>query len=464
MLLLAIRPAHAQTLWARQEHAYANGELHALPDGKSLVHQLSPLPSAELVMFRHVVFDTLLRQRRQASFFLRGYDLHLTGHGLNQRAALYRFRRKANDTVFTAVVDTAGRVLSFRPERQNQPLPTQLPPLPLASDSLFLLCNRPNSEQKFTLECLDLQQRVRWQLPFAPAKGYARLLGFHSDAQYIWLVVADDLGGHTAWCLEMRTGRVVTRTPISQPDSRRLVSATLLLPDHSLAVAGRAFSLRAYERQGNVSTGDLFLTRLQPDGTRLLDNVNDNQGPKRSDFFGTNKEVYWEHLGIDSAGNYFLLGETFGSTSAASGTAQSVAAAALIGVYGFNLTSLSPLDFVRVQLDAKGAVTATALVPLPPGPTLTNLAHWPAQYMAQYAEAKGIFRFRASANDGNSVVVRNKKDLSLLNLNTQQLTVLRTGPALENLEVWGARHNRALLFRAHPAKSPEPAPEWVSFR
>jgi len=464
LFLLAAPPAKAQLqhFWARQKHTYANGELYSLPDGKSVVHQLAPLSNPELTMFRHAVFDTLLRQRQQASFIMRGYDMHLTAHALNQRAALYRFRRKANDTAYTVVADTAGKVLSFRRERRRQALPDLLPPLSLAADSFFVLCNRPNDGQSFTLECVDLQQRVRWQLPFVDKKRWLSLVDFRSLGQYIWAVVSVDREHHTV-CIDSRTGKVLSNTPVSQPESQRLVTATLLLPDHSLVLAGRAFPSGTSQHRREIKSGDLFLTRLQPDGTRVLDNVNTNNQPRKQGALSPDLEVYWEHLGIDSAGNYFLMGETFGSTSAASGVAQAVAVQVLTGgVYGFNLTSLTPLDFVRVQFDAQGKVMDAIQVPLPQtGTTLTNLAHWPPQIMAQYAETQGTFRFRAAAADGRTVVLRNKKDLTLLNIDTQQLTELRSGRELETLDVWNSRPGHVLLYRARPDKSPEPKPEWL---
>lgn len=461
VLLIWHHVAYAQTLssWSRQAVDYANGELYTLPGGKGIVHQLSPLPNQELSMFRHVVFDSLLCQKSQASLILAGYDLHLTDHALNNKAALYRFRRKLNDTAFTAVIDTAGKVLSFRREAFRQHLITPLP-LSMVSDSLFVLYHRANNEKSFTLECLDIQQRARWQTPFtSPDPIY--LVDFRADAQNIWIVSADSEQEQMIWCLEARTGRVISHLRASAGGYRQLVECTLLLPDHSLVCAGRSLPKDIKQRALNVKTGDLFITRLLPSGTQVWGNINENQSNASSSISLQDVEIRWEHLGVDSQGNYFLLGETFASTSAANNIAQTAAMYALIG-HGYNTSSLTPIGFVQVKFDTKGIVLHTSVVPLPRTAVFTEISNIPAQQLAYLAERKGYFRFRAASSDGEAVILRNKKDFSILHFNTQQLNPLYSGPNSEIMSVWPGRGHGAMFYQAQPSKAVPLTPKWVS--
>ncbi|GAA4029172.1 hypothetical protein GCM10022409_11680 [Hymenobacter glaciei] len=411
-------------------------------------------------MLRHVVFDSLLHQKRQASLILAGYDLHLTDHALNNKAAFYRFRRKLNDTAFTAVIDTTGKILSFRREAYKQKLITH-PPLPMASDSLFVLYSQANNEKSFTLECLDVQQRVRWKTPFASSDRPIYLVDFQSDAESIWIISADHEQEQTIWCLESRTGRVLSQARASDVDNKRFVESTLLLPDHSLVYAGRSLPAEARQRAISVKTGDLFLTRRLPNGRQLWSNTNANQSAPSAIVSPQDVEIRWEHLGIDPSGNYFLLGETFASTSAANNTAQIIAMHALVG-YGYNTSSLTPVGFVQVKFDAKGTVLHTSVVPLPRTATFTELSYIPAQQLAYLAENRGFFRFRATSSDGNAVIMRNKKEFSVLHLDTQQMTPLYSGPYTETMDVWSGQGSGAVLYRAQPAKTAPPAPKWVS--
>ena len=462
LLLVNHHAARAQTLspWARQKHSYANGELYTLPDGKGVVHQLSPLPNQEFSIFRHVVFDSLLHQKRQASLILAGYDLHLTDHALNNKAAFYRFRRKLNDTAFTAVIDTTGKILSFCQEAHKQKLITH-PPLPMVSDSLFVLYSQANNEKSFTLQCLDVRQRVRWQTPFASSDHPIYLVDFKSDAENIWVISADDEQKQTIWCLESRTGRVLSQVRSSDTDNKRFVESTLLLPDHSLVYAGRSLPIEARQRAISTKTGDLFLTRRLPNGTQLWSNTNANQSAPSTIVSLQDVEIKWEHLGVDPSGNYFLLGETFASTSAANNTAQTVAMYALVG-HGYNTSSLTPVGFVQVKFDTKGTVLHTTVVPLPRTATFTELSYIPAQQLAYLAENRGFFRFRATSSDGNAIIMRNKKDFSVLHLDTQQMATLYSGAYTETMDVWSGQRNGAVLYRAQPAKTAPPAPKWVS--
>lgn len=461
-------PANAQQTWTRKVHSYASGELNPLPDGTSFTHQLSPVPGQELSMLRHVALDSMLRQRHQAAFFVPGYDVRLVGHGLNKQAALYRFRRLRNDTAFTAVVDTAGHILSFRRERRDQRVPDLVTPLPLPSDSLFLLCDQSSNEKSFDLECLNIRQQVRWKLPFTAVDGRLRLLSFWADERYLWLVTGDNaasrLTEHWAWCLELSTGHVVSRTLLDLGGSRRFVAETLLRPDHSLVLTGRTFAAEDGQRISRVKTGDLFLTQLQPDGTRTLDYVNSIQDLQGFNVLTTD-QVYWQQLGTDPQGNFFLIGETFVSTSAANSIAQQAATGLLtMGLVRANFVSLTPRELVRVRFDSQGKISTTTLVPLPVAHTLGGLGYAPAQVLAAAAEAKGTFRLRATSADGNMVLLRNKNDLSLLNITTQQLKTVRIGRELKELDVWGARHDAAILYPTQVGRGTERRLERVPLR
>jgi hypothetical protein len=461
-------PAGAQQTWTRKAHNYAGGELSSLPDGNSLIHQLTPIPDQELSMLRHVALDSMLRQRHQATLIIPGYDVRLVGHALNKQAALYRFRRFHNDTAFTAVVDTVGRILSFRRERRNQRVPDLVMPLPLPSDSLFLLCSQPSNERSFELECLTVQQKVRWKLPFTATDGKLRLLGFWADERYAWLVTGDNaasrLTEHWAWCLELRTGQVVSHTLLDLAGTRRFVAETLLRPDHSLVLAGRTFDAEDGQRISRIKSGNLFLTQLQPNGSRTLDYINPIQDLQGLNVLTTD-QVYWQQLGTDPQGNFFLIGETFVSTSAANSIAQQAATGLLtMGLVRADFASLTPRELVRVRFDAQGKIITTTLVPLPVARTLGGLGYAPAQTLAAAAEASGMFRLRATSTDGNIVLLRNKNDLSLLNITTQQQRIVHTNRELKNLDVWGARHNAALLYPTQVDKGTEQRLERIPLR
>ena len=306
--------------------------------------------------------------------------------------------------------------------------------------------------RRFRLHCLDLRQRERWQLTFTPRHGRTNLAGFSADGQYAWLVAADNFRSrrteHTAYCLELATGKIVSSTLLDTEDERRIVCQGLVQPDHSVALVGRAYHRRRISR---VKSGDLFVTRLAPDGTRLLDRSSPLGRIATPSMLGARRaKTYWQSLVADPDGNLRLVGQTFTSTSWGGNFAIGLASRLLtLNIVQISFTTLRPHDIVSFQFNPGGDLLQARVLPIPERNSYTVGGYVPAQLMSELAAQAGIFPVRALTPDGQQAVLRTKSQLYLLDLNTQQQRLLRDAATLHRDEVWGVRAGRVLLYRSH---------------
>ncbi|RZK61029.1 MAG: hypothetical protein EOO59_06065 [Hymenobacter sp.] len=444
--LLVAPPALAQRATLRQVQLNGTGDFTTLPGGYSFVHHFVPTDGVGTV-FRHVVLDSALRPRHQRDLKLGGRGVELLSYATNQRAALYEFRRY-NDSVVTAVIDTAGQVLSVRREARRSHKPRVSVQLPVRSDSLFLVYEASSGFRRFRLHCLDLHQHERWQLTFAPRRGRTSLASFSADGQYAWVVAADNYYSrrveHTAYCLELATGKIVSTTLLDNDGERRIACQTLVQPDHSLALVGRAYHSRRISR---ISSGDLFVTRLTPAGTRLLDRSSP-LGSARNLGSSRRTKTYWQSLVADPAGNLRLVGQTFTSTSWGANFAMAVASRLLtLNILQISFTTLRPRDILSFQISPEGELLQARMLPIPERNSYTTVGYVQAQLMAELAAGAGVFPVRGLTPDGRQAILRTKKQLYLLDLDTQRQRLLRDANTLGSNEVWGVRTGRVLLYQ-----------------
>lgn len=453
-ILFLARPAAGQRLRLEEVKLNAGGDFNPLPGGYSLLHHFVASTSGPVTIFRQVVLDSALRLRHQRDVRLAGRNVELLGCGVNQRAALYQFRRRQNDSVVTAVIDTAGQVLSTSRVALQSRQPRLERVLPLRSDSLFVLYEASSGLRNFRLHCLDLRQRERWQLTFRARKGRTDLASFTADGQYAWLVVSDNNRSrrleHTAYCVALQTGKIVSTTLLDYQGERRVACQGLVGPGHSLVVVGRAYRHRRISR---VQSGNLFVARLAPDGTRLLDHTNQLSADPGL-LASHSPKTYWQSLTADPQGNLRLVGQTFTSTSFGANFAMSVATGiATLGFVRLSWTTLRPREIVNLQFNPQGGLVQTRVLPLAERNSYTFGGYVPAQIMAELAARAGVFPVRAVTPDGQTAVLRTKRQLFLLDLGTNRQRLLRDADALGTDEVWNVRAGSLMLYRANSGGS-----------
>jgi hypothetical protein len=453
-ILLATQPAAAQRATLEQVKLNATGDFNTLSSGYSFLHHFVAPTSGPTTIFRHVVLDSALHVRHQRDIKLTGRNVELLSYGVNKGAAIYRFRRRQNDSIITAVIDTAGQVLSMSRVARRSYQPRLGEVLPIRADSLFLLYEASSGMRSFRLHCLDLNQRERWQLTFTPRKGRTNMAGFTADGSHAWLVASDNNRSrrqeHSAYCIELKTGKIVSTTLLDYQGERRVACQGLIGPDHSLAVVGRAYQHRRISR---VHSGNLFVTRLATDGSRLLDHS--NQLAAAPGLLASHSaKTYWQTLVADEAGNLRLVGQTFTSTSFGGNMAIGIATGiATLGFVRLNITTLRPREIVSMQFNPQGGLTQTRVLPLPERNSYTVGGYVPAQLMAELAARAGIFPVRALTPDGKTAVLRTKHQLVLLDLDTQQQRLVRNATDLGTDDVWGVRAGSLMLYRANDRSS-----------
>jgi hypothetical protein len=451
---LTTAPTYAQRLRLEEVKLNSSGDFNSLPSGYHFLHHFVSSTTGPATTFRQVVLDSALHQRHQRDVQLVGRNVELLSYGTNRQAALYRFRRRQNDSVITAVIDTAGQVLSMARVARTSHQPRIPLTLAVPSDSLFLLHEASSGLRNFRLHCLDLQQRERWQLTFTAHKRRTQLEQFTADDRYAWLVVSDNSRSRrlltTAYCVELQSGKIVSTTPLDYNGERRVASTSLLGSGHSLLVVGRSYQRRRISR---VRSGNLFVTRLAPDGTRLLDHLNQlSAAPGLLN--AHSPKTYWQTMVADSAGNVRLVGQTFTSTSWGGNFAIGVATGiATLGFVQLSITTLRPREIVSLRLNPHGELTQSRMLPLPERNSYTLGGYIPAQLMAELAAQAGVFPVRALTPDGTTAVLRTKRQLVLLDLDTQRQRLLRGIEELGTDDVWGMRAGSVLLYRANSRSS-----------
>ena len=452
IFLSRINFAASQQIQLSQVKPSRASHLLAMPNGYSIAHYLTDAQPGQRTTFRHVVLDSALRVRHERNLHIGGRNAQASICGSNQRAAFYRLQwykglddDNASDSTITAVVDTAGQVLSIKRLGTAGGAPPSSVNLQLASDSLFLLCEPTHGNRGFHLRCFDLQQRERWSFAFKPQKHRGTLLRVAADATYAWLLVDDNNRSrrvwHTLFCLDVRTGRVVSTMALDYQQERRIASTILLGPKHSLLVAGRTYYHRRISRK---HSGDLFVTRLAPDGALLANHLNPMRGA--IGLLGpTFPRTYWQSMATDTAGNVRLLGQAFVSTSYGANVAMVAATRLLtLGFFGISATTLRSRELLNFSVSPAGTVTASRLVPLPGYNAYTEFGYVPGQLMATLADQAGLLPIRHLTPDGRRAVVHTGTSLMLLDLETQQLSLLRSKVRVG--DVWRVQPSYVLLY------------------
>ena len=456
IFLLLAGSAAGQQLRLEEVKVSDEGNLLAMAGGYSIAHYVANSKNGPTTVFRHVVLDSMLRVRHERVLRLGGRNAEAVSCTSNRRAALYTFRWWTNsategtsDSTVTAVIDTAGSVLSLKRIGQATNYPRPDLAVRLASDSLFLQAEPLRGQRGFQLRCLNLRQRERWQLTFKSRKRRGRLLHCTVDTAFVWLVMSENMRSrritHTVHCVELKTGRLVSSTPLDYQGERRIASAVLPGPNNSLLVTGRSYQRRRINRK---YAGNLFFTRLAPDGTHQLDHL--NYLAARPGALGPRPKTYWHAMAADSAGNVHLLGQAFTSTSYATNMAVTMATSlATLGILRASATTFRSQELVRLTLNPRGEIVRSSLIPLPGRNIYTFYGTYvPGQLMAELAQHAGLLPVRSLSADGRTAVLRTGNQLALLDFGTQQLRPLRQG--VRAGEVWQHRPGALLLYHTEP--------------
>lgn len=389
--------------------------------------------------------DEQLRLRRTTQLRLSG-KLELAA--VQSTAHYVLLQLLSRDSLVLATVDTLGRLVA----QVRQPLAVRrglfgASDLELKKADNFLTIEQQR-ETSCRLVCRAPNLALRWEKTFGPTPE-ANLLTAAADSTHLWVILMADYDkrhpSSTAVCLDLATGRELTRVELTNEKARRVPSVAEMGPGHSLLVAGHAFDGEAAVRR---RTGDLFFQRLSPSGQVLSDYLTDfEQAPA---LHGAAAEhVQWQLLWPTGQNRVRLVGETYTSTSAGSSIA---AGAFTMGLAG--QATLRPQEVVSLELNPGGQVEQLRVVPLPLDKSSFTVPNFrQARILARMALEAGTFRTRGLAYDSTTLVLSSPQQIQTLNLRTSRLQLVRPAPEKGTADVLYVGKDYLLLGEVRNSKN-----------
>lgn len=374
------------------------------------------------------LLDTTLRVRRQHTITLPGLCEVLPNSPVGAaRHIMYQFRqrlRNGRDSTLSLVLDTAGNEIARSQTPYHRLSILQVRSLTQLTDNFFIR-RQGQSRKSFFIQSLTPDLKLRWEREIKSPKGRAGLSDYAADSSYLWLVVTENQSSRrnaaVAICLDLATGRELSRTPLLLPGTKgvREPSACNMDPtrhDGAFVVVGQAFRGR---RPKGSRMGDLFITQLLPNGTRLADHQ----------LLQPRDKTHWSHVLLQPNGGARILGETYTSTSFGANFAIGLLFRfATLGMFSINQTTLRPREVVVATLDKSLVVQQWQHTELPDGGSIMLPGHVPARRIAQLAMLDGTFRLRMYTDDNSGLLLRTRDRVAYLNLADMQVTTLREQP------------------------------------
>ncbi|MFD2719674.1 hypothetical protein ACFST9_13180 [Hymenobacter monticola] len=368
------------------------------------------------------VYDSTLHLLGQHSAQLRGKcTLIETNPIKGQYSAAFQFRQHNTwaDSTFLLAFDAGGRPTGVLASRQHITGRNRATPLNLPTADL-LVKSAGSTRRQFTVQSLRPSLQPCWEQSFVAPRGAARLNAYAADSTHLWLLLTEHANSRrnnpVAVCLDLATGRQLSRTPLTTGSGLREVSTCTIGPNHSLSIVGHAF---AGTRPKNSRMGELFLLRLQPDGRVLTDHqVAVDQLPARH-------KVIWRQVANSPNGGLRVIGETYTRTSFGGMVAfYAVSWAATFTYAAQQEVTLRPRDLLLLDFNSAGQLQQRQLVALPKGGSFYKGRYLAARRLAREAAERGRFRYRATA-PGNVTLLRTKQGLLAVRANGQAAVPLR---------------------------------------
>lgn len=381
---------------------------------------------------RLLLIDSTVGRRPTDSVWLAGPCTPLFAAAGKQHV-LYRFRRLKTDTMISVVADARGRILTVKRQLHGTDKTWDYLTLPHPRDG-FVLANEGARNRHLWVRYLrpDLTEAWVWNVP--ATEGRVQLDAYAADAERLWLVVTDDAADRrkatsSAICLDLLTGRELTRIPLDQAGkTHRFVTACAPDGTGGLLVAGQAFDER---RPRPDHDGELYVQRLQPDGSRQ---------PETRLTLGRRlpHHLHWQHVQPLPDGGVRLIGETYTSTSRLTHHALAISTALLtVGRFTLSFTTLRPRGLVLADLTPAGAMGQLRTLDLPDGGKFTAGGYWPARTLAVAATQAGAMQWRGPTPDSLALLIRSAHRIQRVSLADWSTQTLATTGRKNSLDVWG---------------------------
>lgn len=413
---------------------------------RHLILYLDPQAGQQQTAFQITVLDTTLRVRHQDTLMLRGLCELLPGSPTSAtRHVLYQFRQRlagGPDSTLNLVLDTAGTVVTKRSTPYHRIRPHEVRSLQQPTDN-FVLREQGATRKTFFIGAVAPDLRLRWKREIISPQGAAGLTDHVADSSHLWLLVTENSrrrrNAAVAICLDLATGRELSRTPLLVPGTRgvREPSACNMAPvraNGAVVIAGHAFRGR---RPKGSRMGDLFVTQLLPNGTRLADRQ----------ILEPREKTRWQHVSLLPNGDTRVVGESYSSTSLGANFAIGVLVRiATLGLLGISQTTLHPQDIVVATLDSSLAVRQWQRAELPDGGGITLAGYWPARRIAQRAARERIFRLRAYADNNSGLLLRTSERAAYVGFRDMQITTLRDQPEDRQHELMACYGKQAVVL------------------
>lgn len=396
---------------------------------RHVVLYVEPGTPARMTTVQVNVLDTTLRVLHQRTLTLRGRCQPVTDAPTKAAGhLLYQFRQRLRngvDSTLNVVFDPAGNVTTMRQLAYKHP--NSIDKLstiwslqqPTAN---FVLRKRGTTKKSFSINSVTPDLRLRWSQEISSPRGFAALDDYAADSSHLWLLVRENAGSRrnasVAVCLDLATGRVLSRTPLLTPNSKgvRETAACAMGPDHSVVITGQAFRGR---RPKGARMGDLFVLRFRPDGSRLTDRQ----------VLLPREKTHWRHVLSAADGAVRIVGETYTSTSFGANFAIGLLVQiATLGTLSISQTTIRPRDIVVATLDSAGTVQQFQHAELSDGGSLTVGGHLPARRIARLADNQGFFRFRSYTEDATNLLLRSESRVLQIGLADMRPVTLREQP------------------------------------
>ena len=399
-------------------------------------------------LFRQFTYSEALVPQGRQELVLPGRCALLTTAS-SRHHLLYQFQRHGSDSLLTMTVDTLGRVVHLRrdytPHLRWQEMRGTAAPL-----ANGFLMGEPQGKDSWLVSFLDPQLNQRWQHRFQSPTGRIVVSEAVLDSTHAWVLVTNNawsrLAATTAYCFELNTGQVLCRMLLDDKGERRLPATMVLGPDHSLLVAGYSFT---NPRPSRTRTGNLFCTRLHPDGSRSHDQVVGGA----NGFRPNGRAVLWQGLQVEADGGVRLAGETYSSTSFGGYFALTMATSIVtLGMLRSSFSTLHPRDVITLRLSPTGQAEEIHILPLPEAGSYTMPGYIPKRSLALAARQAGVFRLRGFAPDGHRTLLRTNRRILTMDLHSGKPVTVRETPD-PGYRLWYATPQYMLLY--HARRSPQ---------
>lgn len=376
--------------------------------------------------------DSSLRTRLTDSIRLNGWYTPLLA-ATGTRHALFRLRREGTDSMVTFVTNDQGRVLTVKRQLHSAEKDWAYLSLPHPQDG-FLLANQGNRNLNLWVRYLRPDLSEAWLWNGRATRGRLLLTTYAADNQHLWLVLTDN-AEHRRWatcsaiCLDLATGRELTRITLDEPGRTHRYATTCALDSAgNLLVAGQAFD---QPRPGLNSDGDLFVQRIQADGNRQPEQrVRLNRLLRY--------HLQWHSVMLRPDGGVRVVGETYTTTPRWWHHVRHVGTfIGTLHIFPINRTTLRPRGLFVADFRPSGQFGQFRTIDLPDKSRYSLPTYIPARVMAAIATNAGAMQWRGLSPDRQSFILRSPRRIVRVGFADWAPHELATASRKGSLDLWG---------------------------